>query len=779
MSRPVAPPPPPTLAQYLEDTPHPSASSSHLVHVAAFASSNDVFSATAATSTTSGAAGNNNISKQDGKVPSVVSVADLTLQSACRCPHLDAILPHILRMDRYDPMVELHLGQHFGDVAPLTAGGKLVGSASASASASARTATSPSAQAAAVANAAAASPVGSPRDGTSAIRHNHHHQHQHSSTKSTCPPSPAAHAIATSTASVGPSSPMSPAPTSSGRTSSNQRADRSVFGPEHARLLAVTGRGGAATTWCPLLPPLYQPSGSVGSKYSSASSNSNGGSGGASIDKGDKKRKATPTAPATAKAHCVQVAKDGAATTVSALTGDDAKSNISPAAKAEAASSSTTAQAIASTTPLASPTNPTTPISSNTNVISQAINDGKDDKEGPSAVPPAKSEGKEEAVAQAASVQEEIPLDVAAAVSIGTKEGENKDEPGKGGGNPGNNSSVRAINSKKIDSDSAEKKNTVGNAPDSDTKDKPEKSAINFDAEQVDDASNRTTQKVDPDDVISGVHPVEAKASTAKGGEASSAGPMEVDSPLDKNPSNEKLGPGSIEEPSSNKAEGEKTEASSASEMAQITQSHQLSDSRYNQLRSRDRRITRERENVLLKLRTLPLQEDARLAQQKQSYRPTKRKKGEAVADGGACTPMGGAHDDRHSSYERRMLRLRASVASSKVEEWLQVFRDGRGAFYNEHESNRCQRRCAWCPPTMSNNKRDGLMQCLECSVVGCGPSSTSSHSSAHMMCHFIASGHNFGEYFLRTATSQCDQSLRLNFSCILLLFPVVRMMQA
>lgn len=152
----------------------------------------------------------------------------------------------------------------------------------------------------------------------------------------------------------------------------------------------------------------------------------------------------------------------------------------------------------------------------------------------------------------------------------------------------------------------------------------------------------------------------------------------------------------------------------------------------------------RERENVILKSRILPPQGDVRVAQQKQSHRPTKRKKGEAVSEG-THAPIGAPHDEGHSSYERRMLRLRASVASSKVEEWLQVVRDGREAFYNEHESNQCQRRCAWCPPSASNCKGDGSMQCLECSVVGCGPSSTSPDSSVHMMCHFIASGHNFG----------------------------------
>lgn len=696
---PVAPPPPPTLAQYLEDTSHPSASTSHSVHVAAFAGSTDALPATAA------AADSNNIGKHDGKatkVASVASVADLTLQSACRCPHLDAVLPHILRMDRYDPIVELHLGQHFGDVTPLTAGGKLVGSASASA-----------------------------RTGTTAA---------------------AAHA--TATGSVGPSSPMppAPAPTSSGRSSSNQRADRSVFGPEHARLLAVSGRGGAATTWCPVLPPLYQPSGSTGSKYSSANSKSNGGSGGASsMGKGDKKRKVAPAASAAKKAHSVQLAKDGAAN-VPALTADDTKSNVLPAvAKAETASAPTTAQDIASTTPLASTTNPVASISSTADNISKERNDGTDDK---GAVPPAKSEGEEKVIAQTASAKGENPLDVPGSVSIGTKEGEKEvtDERGDGDPiNPGNNNPpTGATCTAAKDSDSAEKtKNDVGNAPDA--KDKPEQGDANLSVVNGDDAPACETQEAGANDIVSNAHP------------------------------DMKMSAGSIEEPTGNKAEEEKNEASLPSEMTQTTQSHQLSDSRYNQLQSRERRIMRERENVMLKSRTLPPEEDVRLAQQKQSHRPMKRKKGEAAAADGACASMGSAHDDIHSSHERQMLRLRASVASSKVEEWLQVVRDGREAFYNEHESNRYQSRCAWCPPSMSTNKRDGLMQCLECSVVGCGPSSTSSDSSAHMMCHFIASGHNFGECgLLRCSNSTCDKLYNaIRFLISLAFFHFHCMMQA
>lgn len=41
----------------------------------------------------------------------------------------------------------------------------------------------------------------------------------------------------------------------------------------------------------------------------------------------------------------------------------------------------------------------------------------------------------------------------------------------------------------------------------------------------------------------------------------------------------------------------------------------------------------------------------------------------------------------------------------------------------------------------------DELIQCLECSMVACGPYATSPCTKQHMMCHFLTTGHNFGEY--------------------------------
>jgi len=769
MSRPVAPPPPPGLMQYLEDTSNPSSSSSHAVHVAAFAGTDNGLSATAAVGATGGGrrqppSSGSDSRRRDVQVASVASVADLTLQSACRCPHLDAVLPHILRMDRYDPIVEMHLGQHFGDVAPLTAGGKLVGSASASASASAAA----SARGASASAPVAPSPVGSPRaEASEAIRrnhhaHHHHQQHRPSPTKAAGPPSPLAHA--TAIGSVVQTHPMSPAPVSSGRSSSQQRADRSVFGPEHARLLTVTGRGGAATTWCPVLPPLYQPSGSVGSKYSSASTSS--GSNGTNNDKGSKKREGPSANSAAANARSVQVSKDGAATVVSALTAD-----VPPSTKAE-----TTTDSAPKTAGNASPTkggppatkaSASTPapatMSPTTNMNAKATTSGKDSNEGPSAVPLAKPEGKEEVGAKTAAAKGEDSIGVVTAVPVPTNGVEIKDEPKTGNADattkdeeePSIVSAVAATAATTKDGDSMESHNGVVSAHE-DTKNKPDQNESLMSIEDDNNAQKtdeivggitRGVEKADPGDITSDAVPSNAN-------QPGGTDQMDVGSPRGEMSPREKLGSSDVIEPVGNKVEGGKNAdpspppsggKSSPLDIAPTTQSHQLPDPRYNQLRSRERRIIRERENVILKSRIMPPQEDVRLAQHKQPHRPTKRKKGEAALDG-AYAPVGAPFDDGHSSYERRMLRLRASVASSKVEEWLQVVRDGREAFYNEHESNRYQRRCSWCPASVSNCKGDGLMQCLECSMIGCGPSSTSPNSSAHMMCHFIASGHNFGE---------------------------------
>ena len=162
-----------------------------------------------------------------------------------------------------------------------------------------------------------------------------------------------------------------------------------------------------------------------------------------------------------------------------------------------------------------------------------------------------------------------------------------------------------------------------------------------------------------------------------------------------------------------------------------------LSDLRYAYLRSRDRRIQRERDSILT-------------SDQLFRRSNSKRKKAE---NSNQRMPII-VTDDELSSEKRLMrsrLRLDASVAASKVEEWLEVIRTTRGTYWHSKKKGRSRLSCQWCP--LSENaywgrrgaSGDDLMRCLECSAIGSGPSSTNPDSSLCMMKHFIASGHNFG----------------------------------
>jgi hypothetical protein len=59
----------------------------------------------------------------------------------------------------------------------------------------------------------------------------------------------------------------------------------------------------------------------------------------------------------------------------------------------------------------------------------------------------------------------------------------------------------------------------------------------------------------------------------------------------------------------------------------------------------------------------------------------------------------------------------------------------------------------------------DELMQCLECSFIGCAPQSTAPKSKQHILRHLLLSGHTFGKY--------CGLS---NLSCMLVDCPFAHM---
>eukprot|EP00554_Chaetoceros_debilis_P015129 CAMPEP_0194118556 /NCGR_PEP_ID=MMETSP0150-20130528/36075_1 /TAXON_ID=122233 /ORGANISM="Chaetoceros debilis, Strain MM31A-1" /LENGTH=850 /DNA_ID=CAMNT_0038809981 /DNA_START=83 /DNA_END=2635 /DNA_ORIENTATION=- len=90
-----------------------------------------------------------------------------------------------------------------------------------------------------------------------------------------------------------------------------------------------------------------------------------------------------------------------------------------------------------------------------------------------------------------------------------------------------------------------------------------------------------------------------------------------------------------------------------------------------------------------------------------------------------------------------------------RVERWLEVIRENRLQYWRHQNTPLTTSKdpfsCNHClKKTFSNRKiprGDALMQCLDCSMVGCGPTSLSSDSYTrrHIQQHFLLSGHSFG----------------------------------
>lgn len=81
----------------------------------------------------------------------------------------------------------------------------------------------------------------------------------------------------------------------------------------------------------------------------------------------------------------------------------------------------------------------------------------------------------------------------------------------------------------------------------------------------------------------------------------------------------------------------------------------------------------------------------------------------------------------------------------------LESFRCNRKSYLSNREF-----KCAWCSSTTDDSNRDccsgdGLIQCLDCNLVGCGTSLSMDGSCGkqHMMLHFLLSGHRYGEHCL------------------------------
>ena len=835
--RSAVPPPPPSLAPYIGNH-----SASRLLGNGA--TDGNEHRAVASFSGSQGIL--NQTNRSDA---SLLSATELTLQSSCRCPHLDAILPHVLRLDRYDPIVELHLGRHFGDIAPLSCASSNARAAAAAASAAATTAPAPAASS-------------SGNEGSNDMP-------SLSSSRAKCTPNPATQS--TQSCAIPPHLPNIAAATV---TAKSKRADRAVFGPEHARLLAVTGRGGAATTWCPVLPPLYQPSGSAGRRYNSANGDGSDKNSGEKRKKKSKALKAGSAAVAAVAAVAVDAETPGGATPVQAgveetATKDEYKSAAatqSPVSSGDAAAKTAvvaetgvitsvdnaaaaadaSAEAVRSTDPTGSKAaseSMVIPPSTATGTSSQSV----DVEYGSSS-----AERKKEEIAEGCSrpsvpsppdtpagATTSCPTEVSGkeettfSMSSQEKEKTGNDSEALGANVCVSQPEYVSSDATKTDEQKETKSGLIISSTSIEVEDvKASRDAPDCSSAEATAAFGATVKNETSIEETSGPAPMEVESLQARDIEASnieavesqsstaglldtdmkatsdilnhspqgegfssqatdnlvknivSAGTedLNVDNAVDKGGARGDVeGRGGEEGKSTQDVAATAMAATTAAAVAQGAQKdhdanvadftakeivshapYSLSDSRYAQLRSRERRITRERENVLFKPREVPSLDGFCVSSgstQKQINRPTKRRKNDTGTNAvtntiTTLTPIHVVSDDE-LSFERELLRSRASAASSRVEEWLEVIRDGRKAHYDEGRIKHSRHLCAWCP--CPSNKRecvtfrvpsgDELMQCLECAVVGCGPTSTFPDTSMHMMCHFMASGHNFGEF--------------------------------
>ena len=142
-------------------------------------------------------------------------------------------------------------------------------------------------------------------------------------------------------------------------------------------------------------------------------------------------------------------------------------------------------------------------------------------------------------------------------------------------------------------------------------------------------------------------------------------------------------------------------------------------------------------------------------------------------------------------NYDRALREgKQASLAANLL---LESFRRNRRAFWAQTLHGGNVKKCLWCPSsrnattvvsnasgeefgvirecTKYNNcssqthggaAGDGLIQCLECDMTGCGPTYLDNRdgNNQHAMLHFLMSGHKFGEFIFVKVTNICCKAL-------------------
>jgi len=113
--------------------------------------------------------------------------------------------------------------------------------------------------------------------------------------------------------------------------------------------------------------------------------------------------------------------------------------------------------------------------------------------------------------------------------------------------------------------------------------------------------------------------------------------------------------------------------------------------------------------------------------------------------------------DDEECFTMQNQRDLDVQAAVARTETWLEVIRQNRLNYWrqrlNSQKDDSCDANCKSCVKKSKRSKShsnlpsgDALMQCLDCSLVGCGSDSfaTDIGSKRHMQQHFLLSNHNF-----------------------------------
>lgn len=269
--------------------------------------------------------------------------------------------------------------------------------------------------------------------------------------------------------------------------------------------------------------------------------------------------------------------------------------------------------------------------------------------------------------------------------------------------------------------------------------------------------SQGTTTSKDAKPVEAKVTPPDTPSSTAVSKEKLTS----VPSPSTASPTKPTPAPSSIP------PKAAATTSSSSIKPVSTVPTYHLSDNRYLEINRQEERIS-----------TVRLLLSKRLGNTKKN---SKKKRKLEQLSGSAQSALQNLPGSLQYMNERALTEVDAqgreewikqrNTADRQVEKWLETFRSSRRAYWKEeamlkkpkktyestcfsewHTADTLRRTCLHCSGMKNKGMHsyligDEIMQCLECSFVGCGPVSVAPNSQhQHILQHLFLSGHKFGK---------------------------------